>query len=133
MPTDLFWLTLTTLMTALFWVPYVLDRLIVRGLVPTLADGQPVDTEIHSKWAQRAMAAHRNAVENLVIFAPLVLTANALHLSTPVIQIAAAAYFFARLAHFIIYTAGIPVLRTLSFTVGCIAQITIALAILHWV
>lgn len=133
MPTELFWLTLTALMTALFWVPYVIDRIVVRGLVPTLMDGQPVDPQKQSKWAQRAMAAHRNAVENLVVFAALVLTASVLHLSNPIVGTAAAVYFFARLAHFVIYTAGIPIARTLAFVVGCAAQITIACAILHWV
>jgi uncharacterized MAPEG superfamily protein len=38
-------------------------------------------------------------------------------------------YFWARLAHVIIYTLGIPVLRTLSFTVGFLAQAVLALAI----
>jgi uncharacterized MAPEG superfamily protein len=39
----------------------------------------------------------------------------------------------ARLAHFIVYTSGIPVMRTLTFSVGWAAQIVILLAILGWV
>ena len=31
MTTELYWMMLAVLMTALFWVPYVLDRYIVRG------------------------------------------------------------------------------------------------------
>jgi hypothetical protein len=60
------------------------------------------------------MAAHVNAVENLVIFAPLVLTARALGIATAVTAFACALYFWSRLAHVVIYTLGIPVLRTLS-------------------
>ena len=43
---------------------------------------------------------------------------------------AAAAYFFARLAHFVIYSAGIPVLRTLCFFIGFAAQMVLALRLL---
>jgi hypothetical protein len=33
MTTELYWMTLTVFMTALFWVPYVLDRYVVRGFL----------------------------------------------------------------------------------------------------
>ena len=39
--TELYWLTLTALMTALFWVPYVLNRMVVSGLGGTLAGAAP--------------------------------------------------------------------------------------------
>jgi uncharacterized MAPEG superfamily protein len=39
-------------------------------------------------------------------------------------------YFFARLVHYVVYTMGIPVVRTLSFAVGWAAQIALVLAIL---
>ena len=31
MSKELFWLTLTVAMTGLIWVPYILDRIMVRG------------------------------------------------------------------------------------------------------
>ena len=43
MKTELFWLALTTIMTGLMWVPYVLDRIAVRVLRPPrkpIATGQ---------------------------------------------------------------------------------------------
>jgi len=129
MPTELFWLTLTTIMTGLFWVPYILDRAAVRGLMGSMANPHP-DDKPQSAWAQRQMQAHANAVENLVIFATLVLTAHAAGALTPATATASAVYFWARLAHFIIYSLGIPVLRTLSFVVAFGAQAVIALAIL---
>src|SRR5262249_61120817 len=64
------------------------------------------------------MAAHVNAVENLIIFAPLVLTARALSITTAVTGFACALYFWSRLVHVGVYTLGIPVLRTLSFAGG---------------
>jgi uncharacterized MAPEG superfamily protein len=133
MSTELYWMTLTVLMTALFWVPYVLDRCAVRGVGPTLTDTGPENDGPHSLWAQRAIRAHENAVENLAIFVPAVLAATALHVSTPVTRAAAVAYFFARLAHVVVYTLGVPLLRTLSFTVGWVAQILILLSVLAWI
>ena len=38
MSRELLWLTLTIAMTALIWVPYILDRIMVRGLMATLAN-----------------------------------------------------------------------------------------------
>jgi uncharacterized MAPEG superfamily protein len=133
MTTELYWMTLTTLMTALFWIPYVLDRLAMRGLWATVADPKPEAGEPHSLWAQRAIRAHANAIENLAIFVPAVLAVHLLNLSSPATRIAAASFFFARLIHFIVYTLGVPVLRTLAFTVGWIAQIVLLARILNWI
>lgn len=133
MTTELYWLTLTVLMTALFWLPYILDRLAVRGIVPALADTRPEGGGPHSLWAQRAIRAHTNAVENLAIFVPAVLVAHLLNISTPATRMAVVVYFIARLIHFIVYTAGVPVARTLAFAVGWGAQMVILLSILKWI
>jgi uncharacterized MAPEG superfamily protein len=130
--TELYWLTLTALMTALFWVPYVLNRMAAIGLGDTLAAGVP-DSNKLAPWAQRAAGAHSNAIENLAIFAPVVLTAHALGISNPATRAAVVVYFFARLAHFVVYSAGIPVARTLAFTAGWLAQIAIIASILRWI
>jgi len=127
MSTELFWLMLTVAMTGLFWVPYILDRIMVRGLMAAMANPSPKDRP-QSAWAQRLMAAV-NAVENLVIFAPLVLTARALGIATATTAFACALYFWARLAHVVVYTLGIPVLRTLSFAAGFVAEVLLVLAI----
>jgi len=131
--TELYWLTLTILMTALFWIPYVLDRPFVRGFKPFLLEAHPETGTRHSEWAQRAMRAHHNAVENLVIFAPAIGIAHALNISSPATRAAAIVYFFARLAHFVVYTAGIPLTRTLAFTIGWAAQMVIIASILRWI
>lgn len=128
MSPELFWLTLTTAMTGLFWVPYILDRMLVRGLIGAMGNPRP-DAKPQSPWAQRQMRAHANAVENLVVFATLVLTAHALGISSGATATACAVYFWARLVHYVVYTLGIPVLRTLSFAVGFVAQAVLVLAI----
>ena len=128
MSKEMFWLVLTVAMTGLIWVPYILDRTAVRGLMGALANPSPSDKP-QSAWAQRMMAAHANAVENLVVFAPLVLAAQALSIATAATAFACALYFWSRLAHLIVYTLGIPGLRTLAFVGGFIAQAILVLAI----
>jgi uncharacterized MAPEG superfamily protein len=127
----LLWLTLTVIVTGLLWVPYILDRIVVRGVGGAMANPKRNDKP-QSAWAQRLYFAHTNCVENLMIFAPLVLVLDALGHSTPATVMACAVYFWARLAYIIIYAAGIPVLRTLAFTVGFICQVTLALAVFGW-
>jgi uncharacterized MAPEG superfamily protein len=80
-------------------------------------------------WAQRLYFAHTNAVENLVIFATLVLILHAIHHSTASTVLACAVFFWARLAHAVIYMLGVLVLRTLAFTVGFLAQVALVLAV----
>jgi uncharacterized MAPEG superfamily protein len=128
MSKELLWLTLTVILTGVMWVPYILDRMVVRGLMGTMANPARNDKP-QSPWAQRLYFAHTNAVENLIIFAPLVLILDAQGYSTEGTVIACAVYFWARLAHAVVYTMGVPVLRTLAFAVGFVAQVTLALAV----
>ncbi len=128
MTRELFWLTLTVILTGLLWVPYVLNRAQVRGLGGSMANPSR-DAKPHAEWATRLMFAHDNAVENLIVFAPLVLILNAIDYSTQWTVIACAVYFWARLAHLLVYTMGLPVFRTLAFLVGFFAQVVLALAI----
>ncbi len=128
MSRELMWLTLTVILTGLMWVPYIIDRAMVRGLMGSMANPSRNDKP-QSAWAQRLYFAHSNAVENLVVFAPLVLILDSMGHSTESTAIACAVYFWARLAHAVIYTLGIAVLRTLAFTVGFLAQVALALAV----
>ena len=130
MSKELFWLAMTVALTGLAWVPYILDRMMVRGMMGTLANPSPSDAP-QTAWAQRMMASHTNAVENLVVFAPLVLAAEALGLGGGITLAASVVYFVARLAHFVVYTAGLPVVRTLAFTAAWLAQAAVALVILR--
>jgi uncharacterized MAPEG superfamily protein len=106
------------------WVPYVLDRLAVRGLTDTV--GYPESPKPQSPWAIRLKAAHANATENLVVFATLVLVANAAGVSDSATVFAAALYFWARVVHLIAYTFALPWVRTLAFAAGFFAQATFA-------
>jgi uncharacterized MAPEG superfamily protein len=127
MSKELYWLTLTVILTGILWVPYILDRAMVRGLMGSMANPSP-SLKPQTPWAQRLQDAHYNSVENLVVFATLVLILNALHFSSSTTVLACAVFFWSRLAYVVIYAAGLPVLRTLAFTVGFLAQVALALA-----
>lgn len=58
------------------------------------------------------------------MFAPLALGVHMMELST---AIAATLYFWSRLAHAVIYTFGVPLLRTIAFEIGLGAQATMFL------
>ncbi|MEO5671886.1 MAG: MAPEG family protein, partial [Ramlibacter sp.] len=70
MKTELWYLALSAALTGLLWVPYILDRVMVWGLMDSV--GYPDKPKPQSPWAQRLMRAHANSVENLVVFAALV-------------------------------------------------------------
>ena len=125
---ELFWLTLTVILTGLLWLPYTLNRIMVRGLFGAMANPAR-DDRPHAAWATRLMFAHDNAIENLVIFASLILILNAIDYSTRSTAIASAVYFWARVAHIVVYTLGLPVFRTVAFTIAFVAQVVLALAI----
>jgi uncharacterized MAPEG superfamily protein len=124
MKTELMYLIWVTVLTGLLWVPYILDRIAVWGLTDTV--GYPANPKPQSAWAARLMKAHSNAVENLVVFAALVLAAHAAGISNSATVMACMVYFWARVVHVAAYTFALPWVRTLAFAVGFFAQATLA-------
>ncbi|VVE78826.1 MAPEG family protein [Pandoraea sputorum] len=132
---ELYYLTLVALLTAAMWIPYILAGVVLRGPMRAMANPVPEVAAQTSgaatpAWMQRAKRAHANALENLAVFAPLVLIAAIVGISTPVTVFAAKLYLIARLVHYVVYVAGIPVVRTLAFLVGFGATVSFATAIL---
>jgi len=124
MTPELLSLVQASIFTGSLWVPYVLNRMSVGGIDGTV--GYPVDPPPLVPWARRLRAAHANAVENLVVFAALVLAAELLDIHTPATAIAGMLYLVFRIFHAVTYTLGVPWLRTIAFLGGYAAQMTIA-------
>jgi uncharacterized MAPEG superfamily protein len=120
MKLEMTYLVWVTILTALIWIPYVLDRIAVWGLTDTV--GYPEAPKPQSPWARRMKAAHANAIENLVVFATLVLVANAVGISNSATVFAASLYFWARVVHLVAHTFALPWVRTLAFAGGFAAQ-----------
>jgi uncharacterized MAPEG superfamily protein len=128
MKTELYYLAFAAAWTGVLWIPYILDRVMVWGLVPAVS--YPASPPAQHPWAQRLMKAHANAVENLVVFATLVLVANAIGITGGAVATASVLYFWARIVHTVAYTFAIPWVRTLAFVAGFVAQAAVALQIL---
>ena len=128
MSDELTFLTYVVLLTALLWVPYILNQISAQGLVNAV--GYQDNPAALASWAQRLKAAHYNAVENLVVFAPLVIIVEILQISSSVTAISCMVYFYARLVHALSYTFAIPWVRTISFAVSFFATIGIAYQVL---
>ncbi len=126
---ELIILALICLLTVMMWIPYIIARAARANVAPAAGNGHSPSTRL-APWAQRAQKAHANAVENLVIFAPLVVVAALLNVNNAITLIAAKVYLLARIVHYIAHTAGIPVIRTLAFQTGFVATVTIAIVIL---
>ena len=129
MKTELLYLVWVTVLTGLIWVPYILDRIAVWGLADAVS--YPENPKPQSPWARRMMKAHWNAVENLVVFAALVLVAQDTNVTNSVTATACAVYFWARVVHLAAYTFAVPWVRTLAFAAGFFAQAAIAWQLLR--
>jgi uncharacterized MAPEG superfamily protein len=128
MTEELCYLAAVSVFTALLWVPYILNTIMLEGLVGAV--GYPVHPKPLAPWARRLKKAHYNAVESLVVFAALVLVANAAGVSNDATVAASMTYFWARVVHPLAFTLAIPWVRTLSFVVAWGAQLCIAWQIL---
>ncbi len=120
MTTDLYMLALAAGITIVMWLPYILAHIVNVGMAAALtyrADDEPLPA-----WAARAKKAHYNAIENLVPFAALVVVAHLTGAANEATAAAAVTYFWARLAHYGLYVAGIPFGRTITFAVGWLAM-----------
>ena len=92
--------------------------------LPRLAGNRENMPEI-TGWGGRAQRAHRNMLENLVLFAILVLTAKAVGISNGTTLLGAQLFFWGRVAHGVIYIAGIPWARTAAWAVSIVGLILI--------
>jgi len=69
-------------------------------------------------WAGRAARAHRNMLESLILFAVLVLAAHVAGVHNAMTLLGVQLFFWGRVAHALIYLAGIPWLRTAAWGVS---------------
>ncbi len=78
-------------------------------------------------WVARAYRAHHNMLENLVLFAALVLIAVIAGKTNQTTLLGAQIFFWARVVYAAVFLAGIPWLRTGVWTVSMIGLILIFL------
>ena len=98
------------------------------GVIPLFGnrEGLVVDTG----WPGRAHRAHRNMLENLVLFAALVLICAIANRTNATTLLGAQLFLWGRVAYAVIYVAGIPFLRTAAWLVSIIGLVVIFLQLL---
>jgi uncharacterized MAPEG superfamily protein len=124
MAMELQYLAWAAILTLLLRVPWMVDKVKVRGLGKV--SRYPLDSEPLSPWGNRAWIAHEDAIHNLVVFAALIITLQLAGESNAWTRGAAAFYFWARLVHGIVYLFGIPRIKTVAFLGGFAAQLVLA-------
>ena len=97
--------------------------------LPTLAGNREGLPEL-TGWAGRAKRAHLNMIENLVLFAALVLIAAVAGKANAMTAMGALIFFWGRLAYAVIYLAGIAWLRTVAWFASVIGMAIIAIELL---
>lgn len=127
---EIYWLTLTTLFSSLLFIPYAYVRISNIGFVRLLVSPLPGDDPFEKEWAHRAYRAHMNAIENIVIFAPLVLAVQLTGLNNEVTLQACMVYFWARVIHAPFYIFNTPFVRTIAYFVGLGACLVLAYQLL---
>lgn len=80
--------------------------------------------------AGRAQRAHRNMIENLALFAVLVLVAQDAGRTNALTHAGAMLFFWGRVAYAVIYLAGIPWLRTGAWAVSVLGLLLVFLQLL---
>jgi uncharacterized MAPEG superfamily protein len=125
---------MTPELTYLVWsaaLMFVLVLVAVSGAtlqvgLPTLADSRENMPKLGG-WVGRAQRAHLNLLENIVLFAILVLVAHVARRTNAMTLLGAQLFFWGRIAHAVFYIAGISWLRTLAWAVSVAGMVLIFL------
>lgn len=129
------YLALAGVLTVLMWTPYILARLAVWGLrdfITNYPAGFPAVEPEPPLWAQRAKRAHLNMVETMPAFIAVIVAAAFLpdRVSGEFVGYWAMVFFYARVVHYIVYTLGIPLLRTPTYLVSWAAILAISVQLI---
>ncbi len=116
----LVWSVVLTVVQMLVAAQAAFNKVGLMGLVGN-REGLPEITG----WGGRAARAHRNMLENLVLFASLVLVAVVAGKTNDMTLLGAQIFFWARLAYAVIFVAGIIWVRTAAWLVSMAGLIVI--------
>jgi uncharacterized MAPEG superfamily protein len=126
MTTDLWTLVWTGVLSLLIPSIYLVGRMQTPGGMEWALGNREQPLRLPD-WAERAQRAHANLVENLAPFAILVLVAHGAGKANGWTATGAQLFFWARIAHLAVYTAGIVGVRTAVFFVGVAGELLILL------
>jgi len=130
MTTELMMLTLTGLLAASLWIPYIVG--VNTTPVEDPPDNRPHDPSKMIPWVHRAYRAHLNLLEQFMPFAVIVVVSHLVGVSNAVTAWASVAFLGLRLAHAVWMIGSFPVLpmRPIIFTAGWVCIVAIGAATL---
>ena len=123
MKTELAMLVGAVVLAMIQVVVAVVGAMLQVGL-PVLAGNRDNIPDIMG-WAGRAARAHRNMLESLVLFAALVLTAQAAGISNAMTVLGAQLFLWGRVAYAVLYVAGVPWARTAAWAAAVLGMLLI--------
>ena len=97
--------------------------------LPMLA-GNRENMPVITGWAGRAARAHRNMLENLALFIPLIVICVLSGKTNAMTLLGAQLFLWARLIYVLVYLVGIPWLRTAIWGVSVIGMVLIFLQLI---
>jgi len=128
MTTDLLMLAASAGLAWVLIMTAATPKLIKKGLAWGFSNRD--HDEHFAPWVERADRAHANLQENLIIFASLVVVVHLTGHANGTSATGAVIFFAARVAHAIIYVAGVPMVRTLVWAVSIVGMFMVASTLL---
>lgn len=99
-------------------------NILALGLVT--AAGNQHDIAPWSGWNDRLNRAIRNQIEAMSIFAPILLSVEIANLNNETTAMGAQIFVITRVAHAVVYTAGVPWVRTTAWAIGVAGIVMVA-------
>jgi len=123
MTTEVLMLAATGGLVLLLTVIQGTRNVLVLGL-PTAAGNQH-DIAPWTGWNDRLNRAIRNLMEAIAIFVPIVIAVQIAGLNNETTAMGAQIFVIARIAHAVVYTLGVPWVRTAAWFVGVVGIIMV--------
>ena len=126
---EIYYLFLITVFCTLLWIPYVLERFVRIGIKETC--GYNDKSKNIAQWSSRARSAHKNLIENLPLFAILIIIIHLFELNNFQTQTGSIIFFYSRILHYFCYLFAIPWLRTGFFLTSWLGLLIISIQIFN--
>jgi len=97
--------------------------------LPRLAGNRDGLPEI-TGWAGRAQRAHRNMLENLVLFGALVMAVQFAGINDATTALGTQMFFWSRVAYAVLYVAGVPWARTLAWAASMVGLVLLLISLI---
>lgn len=119
-----------------FWIALVLGLYLIQLFIPSLFRipqiglaayvGSRDDLPALPRYGDRAERAARNMLESLPLFLTAAVLCIVMERVSNGAMLGAQVFFWARLAYAVLYIAGVPWLRSLTWTIGFVGVLAVA-------